>query len=128
MDVNFDQVKGMFGKKAKEYASDKGKTRQLVDQAINKAKKMGPLEEIWDNVQLLFKLIKDWASGNYTRVPRGSIAAMILALVYFVSPVDIIPDFLPGGIVDDAFVLGMIIKQVKSDLDKYKEWLEETVY
>jgi len=46
-------------------------------------------------------------------------------LIYFVSPIDIIPDFLLGGLVDDALVLGLIIKQVTSDLDKYREWEEE---
>lgn len=64
--------------------------------------------------------------GKYKEIPTGSIVAIIIALLYFVSPIDLIPDFLPGGLVDDALVLGLVFKQVKSDLDKYKEWLEET--
>lgn len=126
MDINFEDLKNKFGKKAKDYANDKKKTKKLVDEAIKQAKKKGPLEEMWDSIQLLFGLVKDWSTGEYTEVPTGSIIAIIIGLLYFVSPVDLIPDFLPGGLVDDALVLGLIFKQVTSDLEKYKEWLEET--
>lgn len=125
MHVDFDEIKNKFGGKAKEYSEDKKKAKKLLDEAIKKANKKGPLEEIWDNLQLLFGIVKDWVSGDYKEVPIGSIIAIIIGLLYFVSPVDIVPDFIPGGLVDDAIVLGLIIKQVKSDLDKYKEWLEE---
>ena len=124
MDINFDDIKKKFGKKAKDYSTDKQKTKELLNDAIRKAKSKGPLEEIWDNLQLLFGIIRDWISGDYKEVPTTSIIVIIIGLLYLVSPIDLIPDFLPFGLVDDAMVLGLIIKQVKNDLDKYKEWLE----
>lgn len=127
MDIKFEDLKAKFGNKAKEYANDKQKTQKLVNDAIKKAKKKGPLEEIWDNIQLLFQLVKDWSTGKYTQIPVKSIIAIIIGLLYFVSPVDLIPDFLPGGLIDDAFVLGLIIKQIKTDLDEYKECLEREI-
>lgn len=128
MNIDFEEVKKKFGKKAKEYANDKEKSKGLVNDAFKKAKKFekkkGPLEEIWDNVQLLFGLIKDWASGEYKDIPMGSIVLIIIGLLYFVSPIDLVPDFIPGGIIDDALVLGLVIKQVMNDLDKYHLWKE----
>lgn len=128
MNIDFDEIKKKFGKKAKEYANDKDKAKGLVNDAFDKAKKFekkkGPLEEIRDNVQLLIGLIKDWVSGEYKDIPMGSIILIIIALLYFVSPIDLVPDFIPGGIVDDALVLGLVIKQVISDLDKYCVWKE----
>lgn len=125
MDIKFADIKNKFGEKAKEYSKDKKKTKKLLDEAIKKAINKESLKEIWDNLQLLFGLVKDWLSGDYKDVPIGSIIAIIIGLLYFVSPIDFVPDFLPGGLVDDALVLGLIIKQVKSDLDKYKEWLDK---
>jgi len=40
----------------------------------------------------------------------------IIELLYFVSPIDIVPDFLPARFVDDVLVLGLVFKQVGSDL------------
>lgn len=125
MDMNFDNIKEQYESKAKEYANDKEKTGELLKEAMKKAKKKGPFEEMWDKLQLLFGIIKDWTSGRYTEIPTGSIVMIIIALLYFVSPIDLIPDFIPGGLIDDAFVLGMVIKQVSSDLEKYREWLAE---
>ncbi len=96
----------------------------MLNEAVDKAKKKGPLEEIWDNLQLLFGIVRDWMSGEYKEVPIGSIVLIIIGLLYFVSPIDLILDFLPSGIIDDAVVLGFIIKQIISDLDKYKQWRE----
>lgn len=65
----------------------------MVNDAFVKAKKFekkkGPLEEIWDSIQLLFGLIKDWASGDYKDVPIGSIILIIIGILYFVSPRDL---------------------------------------
>jgi uncharacterized membrane protein YkvA (DUF1232 family) len=127
MDIKFEDLKAKFGKKAKEYAGDKKKTQKLVNDAMKKAKrskKEGSFEEIWDNIQLLFQLAKDWSTAQYTQIPIGSMIAIIMGLLYFVSPIDFVPDFLPGGLIDDAFVLSLIIRQIKTDLYKYKEWKE----
>jgi uncharacterized membrane protein YkvA (DUF1232 family) len=127
MDIKFEDLKAKFGKKAKEYANDKKKTQKLVNDAMKKAKrskKESSFEEIWDNIQLLFQLAKDWSTAQYTQIPIGSMIAIIMGLLYFVSPIDFVPDFLPGGLIDDAFVLGLIIRQIKTDLYKYKEWKE----
>lgn len=126
MDMDFEKIKKGFKNKADDYINDKDKAKKLVDEAKKKAKRKGPLEELWEDIQLLFGIISDWATGKYTDVPKGSIIAIIIGLLYFVSPIDLIPDFLPGGLLDDAAVLALVIAQVKSDLDKYKQWREET--
>lgn len=59
------------------------------------------------------------------------IAAILGALGYFISPVDLIPDFLPGGLVDDAGVLATAIGTLaccadpevkRAAQDKVREW------
>lgn len=126
MDIDFERIKKGFNTKAEDYFNDKDKTKKLVDEAKKKAKNKGPLEDLWENIQLLFGIISDWATGKYTEIPKGSIIAIIIGLLYFVSPIDLIPDFLPGGLLDDAAVLALVIAQVKSDLNKYKQWREES--
>lgn len=48
---------------------------------------------------------------------------IVAALIYFLSPVDLIPDILPiVGLSDDVVVVALAYKQVKSDIEKYKVW------
>jgi len=111
--------------KAESYVDNKEKTKELLEVAMEKAenKKLGPIGELWDKLQLVFSLVKDWINGSYREIPKGTIITIIIGIVYFVSPLDIIPDIiLPLGFVDDAAVLGFIIKQVGSDLERYRVW------
>lgn len=48
---------------------------------------------------------------------------IIIGLLYFVMPVDIVPDWIISlGFLDDAAVLGFIINQVNQNLEEYKGW------
>jgi len=111
--------------KAKEYVDDSNKTKGLIDDAINKANvnRNGPIGEIWDKVQLLFSIAGDWVNGRYRMISKKSIILIMMGLVYFVSPLDLIPDFIVGlGFIDDAAVLGLVINQIDKELEKYKVW------
>jgi uncharacterized membrane protein YkvA (DUF1232 family) len=45
------------------------------------------------------------------------------ALAYVVFPIDIIPDFILGvGFLDDAFVLGFVVKQLTEEIARYKKF------
>lgn len=115
-----------FEKKAKEYVKRPEKTDVLLKDATKKADdKKGSLTEIWDNLQLLLELVSAWRNGEYRKIPTGSIVTIIASIIYFVSPIDLMPDFLIGlGIVDDAAVIGFVLKQITTDLEKFKIWKE----
>lgn len=131
MDIKLDDLQKKYGNKAREYAEDKEKTKKLLKDAVVKAEnldKSGPLNQLYERLMLLFGIVKDWSNGSYKDVPKGSIVMIIIGILYFLSPIDFIPDFIPvGGLVDDAFVVGLVIKQVNSDLDKYKVWKQNSL-
>jgi uncharacterized membrane protein YkvA (DUF1232 family) len=116
-----------FAEAAKDYLNSPNKTKNLILKASTKAaNKKKSLSEVWESLHLLFDLVTDWRKGEYRKVPKGSILMIIATIIYFVSPIDMVPDFLIGlGILDDAAVIGFTLKQIATDLDKYKEWKDE---
>jgi hypothetical protein len=41
----------------------------------------------------------------------------------FISPLDLIPDTIPGvGLLDDAVVVGRVIKSVRKELEQFRAW------
>jgi len=111
--------------KAKEYVNDKDKASELLDEAKEKLKgnNSGPIEKVWSDLQLLFKALNDWIKGNYREFPTGTLIMIIASLLYFVSPIDLVPDFIPvAGLADDATVITFTIRQIHDDLQKYKVW------
>jgi uncharacterized membrane protein YkvA (DUF1232 family) len=116
--------------KAEEYLRDPEKAKQLISDAVNKArskeKNKGPLNDIWNYLTALFRLLRSYVTREYTAIPWASIVLVAVAIIYFVAIVDIIPDFIPGvGFIDDAAVIAFVISQIRSDLDKYMQWETE---
>jgi uncharacterized membrane protein YkvA (DUF1232 family) len=74
----------------------------------------------------LIRMVRETLRGGYRRLPKRTVIAMIAGLVYFVSPLDLIPDVLPLlGFVDDAAVLFWVVRQVRRDLDDFRAWERE---
>ncbi len=70
-------------------------------------------------------MIRSYVKKDYEDVSMTEIVFIIAALLYFVSPIDIIPDGIPVvGFIDDAIVAGIVVKWCQEDIDKYMTWLD----
>ena len=118
--------------KAEDYARDLNKAKKLLTDAVKKAKSFernrGPLSEVWGYLTALFRLLRAYISRDYRDMPWGSIVLVIVVIIYFVSPIDLIPDILPAGLVDDAAVIAFIVMQIKADLDNFLAWEVEQLH
>ena len=106
--VTREDVEGLLGKEAT---------------AERLSKKAGFLSQYWEDIKTSFSLIRDWFNGSYDRVPARMVVSLVGALIYFVSPLDIIPDWVPmAGLVDDAAILAFVFKLSEADLNVYRRW------
>ena len=65
----------------------------------------------------------DVLRGRYRPIPWAAFGWMALALVYLVSPLDLIPDFLMIlGLVDDVFIVGWLLTRVDRAMSDYRRW------
>ncbi len=102
-------------------------TQEDADKVMNNADRIekimsnGTLSKFLKDVKVYFRMLSDVFSRRYTRVPKGTVAAIIGSLLYVLSPVDLIPDVIPViGYLDDAAVLALCLKFVNHDVDEYK--------
>ncbi|MEM9400753.1 MAG: YkvA family protein [Verrucomicrobiota bacterium] len=111
--------------KAESYARDPEKLEKLVNEAQHKSKHIskGPLDALWNYLTAVFRLLKAFQTKAYTDIPWQSIVILVGGIIYFVSPVDLIPDFIPIlGLMDDASVLAIVINTLKKDIERFMDW------
>lgn len=83
---------------------------------------LAPLRE---DLPALLRLARSWARREYTAIPWRAVVGILAGLLYFVSPLDAVPDFLPFlGFIDDAAVLGFILRSMEKDVRAFREWEE----
>lgn len=120
--------KGLFFRRARQraerYLQEPEKLRSLVERASRKAgERVGALEPLRERLAACFRLIKAYAQGRYRTIPWNSLLILVAAVVYFVMPIDAMPDFILGlGLLDDAALLGWALRTFKSDIDVFLEW------
>ena len=74
----------------------------------------GPIVKIWDKVQVLWRFIKD------PDVAWGKKATAVGSLIYLISPLDAVPDFIPGGgLLDDVAVILFVAHMLAESLKTY---------
>jgi uncharacterized membrane protein YkvA (DUF1232 family) len=112
--------------KALGYLRDPDKLRDLIQRGSRKADaagRTGPLKSVWQTLMTLIRLLRAYAKGEYRDVPSQSLILIVAGVLYFVMPIDVIPDFVIGiGYLDDAAVLAWVVSAVRTVLDDFARW------
>jgi len=119
---NFEQsAKNITGDDVKDAASTGQEKIDKLSDNIPKA-----LLNYWQDIKEMVGLLKDYFTGEYTEAPWKVITAIAASVLYFVSPMDLVPDLIPVlGFLDDAFVIGMCLSLCRSDMDDYRKFKNE---
>jgi uncharacterized membrane protein YkvA (DUF1232 family) len=94
----------------------RGRLPALLFAVARKGPKQGQLRE---DVRLLQALCLAYWRGEYRAISPKALVTVVAGLLYFVSPVDAIPDWLGFGMLDDIAVLGWVLKTVADELSRF---------
>jgi uncharacterized membrane protein YkvA (DUF1232 family) len=85
--------------------------------------KGGDSVQVKEKFFILGRLLRAYAQGEYRAVPWKSLLLIVAAILYFINPIDVLPDIMPIlGLTDDFAVLLLIYKSLGSDIDKFLLW------
>lgn len=111
---------------AEKLLQDPDKMEHFLDRLEIKLSQIPVAGGILSDIPVLISLVRAYVDKRYVEIPIGSIIAIVGALIYFLSPIDLIPDVVPGlGLLDDAAVLGIAYKLVHNDIAEYKQWRDD---
>lgn len=113
-------------KKAEELLNEPEKLEIFLQKLEKKLKVIPKVGNTLAIVPTMISLIRRYVMKEYTEIPLGTIIAIISALIYILSPIDFVPDAIPGaGYIDDALVISVCLKLIGSDVDDYQKWRKE---
>ncbi|UFH56673.1 YkvA family protein [Spirosoma sp. KNUC1025] len=107
------------------YARNSQRLFQLIREAIEKSGGLSGANfaAFRDQLSVVTRLLRAYASGQYRELPWKTLLRVIAVLIYFVSPIDILPDFLPiVGLTDDIALMLWLFSGIKDDIEKFRQW------
>lgn len=108
------------------YIMHPNKLKKLLKNAKKYATKDG-LQRVKGEFLIICTYIRDVFTGKYKEYNVLNLIVIVGALVYVLTPLDAIPDFIPTGLIDDAAILLWATKEFQEELEKYKNFLKMNV-
>lgn len=123
--AGFERIK----RKAETYLNDTVKATELLRKASAKAaKRKGALEGVWHDLLDLFRLLRAWIKGEYRGVSWQTMLLVTTSILYFVIPLDVVPDFIAMfGFLDDVAIISFVLRQVRNELDEFLDWEKQLI-
>ncbi len=92
----------------------------VASKGASQGNRLGKLK---DDLGLLQALCLAYWRGEYRAISPKALVSVVAGLMYFLSPVDAIPDFIPVfGMLDDIAVLAWLMKVLDDELNAFREW------
>ena len=109
---------------AAEAAANPSRLRSVIRRAQAQLREdRSRIGSLKSDVPRMLRLARAVARGDYRRVPLKSLLFVVGSLLYFITPADLIPDFILGtGFLDDAVVVAYAMKAIRDDLARFEEW------
>jgi uncharacterized membrane protein YkvA (DUF1232 family) len=113
-----------YRRRAEKEAREPGRVRSIARRATEKLRAhRDQLGTMRDDLPVLLRLARAWGHGEYRAIPWKSFVVLVAGLLYFLAPVDAVPDFIPVlGFVDDAAVVAYVLRTLRQDVRAFEEW------
>ncbi len=81
--------------------------------------------DVREKIGIILRMLDAHARGKYTQVSVRNLVLSIGAMLYLVSPLDFIPDFIVGGLVDDIGILLWVFNNMRREIEEFLAWEDQ---
>ncbi|WP_296705549.1 DUF1232 domain-containing protein [Algoriphagus sp.] len=119
------KAKKLFGKQVDAVVRQEEKVKELISNTFQKIANFGEdprIKKLVAPIGVFIRMIKAHFNGAH-KLTGSTLWLLVLGLVYFISPFDIVPDFLGFlGFADDLSVVLAIYAKVKDEVEEFLDW------
>lgn len=96
---------------------------EVADKLASKESKDNKFRQLFDVALTLVRLVRSFISGEYRNIAPSTIISGLAVLLYVLSPIDLVPDFIPVlGFLDDLSLVSWYVGKFHGEITKFREW------
>lgn len=115
--------------KARNTISDNDRVKHLLSEVKSRIDRLNSSSDeqssLVHNLMIFVRMVRAHFSGKYKAFSIATILTVVFGLVYFITPMDLIPDFIPAlGLTDDISLIYFILRSLAEDIANFQSWEE----
>ena len=96
---------------------------ETADKLASKDSKDNKFKQLFNVAATLVRMVRNYISGDYREVATSTIISGFAVLLYVLSPIDLVPDFIPVlGFLDDLSLISWYLGKFQDEVAKYRTW------
>ncbi|RZK41367.1 MAG: DUF1232 domain-containing protein [Hymenobacter sp.] len=96
---------------------------EAADKLADEQSKDNKFKQLFTTAFTLVRMVRSYATGEYRQIQAGTIISGLAVLLYTISPIDLVPDFIPVfGFLDDLSLIGWFIGKFQGEIVRFREW------
>lgn len=96
---------------------------EVADKLADERSKENKFKQLLDSGLTVVRLVRSYARGEYRDIKTTTIVSGLAVLLYVLSPIDLIPDFIPVlGWLDDLSLVSWFVGKFREELVRFQAW------
>lgn len=96
---------------------------EAADKLADENSKDNKFKQLFDVALTLVRLVRNYITGDYRQIQTSTIISGLAVLLYVLSPIDLVPDFIPVlGFLDDLSLVSWFMGKFQVEIANYREW------
>ena len=96
---------------------------EVADKLADKHSKDNKFTQLFHTAHTVVRLVRSYISGEYRQIETSTIASGLGVLLYVLSPIDLVPDFIPVlGFLDDLSLISWFVGKFNTEITRFREW------
>jgi uncharacterized membrane protein YkvA (DUF1232 family) len=100
---------------------------ETANKLANKESKDNKFKQLFDVALTLVRMVRSYINGDYREIQPSTVVSGFAVLLYVLSPIDLVPDFIPVlGFLDDLSLVSWFLGKFQGEIMRYREWESST--
>lgn len=101
---------------------------EVADKLADEKSKHNKFKQLFEVALTLVRMVRSYATGEYRAIKTTTVISGLAVLLYVLSPIDLIPDFIPVvGFLDDLSLVSWFIGKFHVEITNFRIWEQNQV-
>jgi uncharacterized membrane protein YkvA (DUF1232 family) len=100
---------------------------ETADKLADESSKDNKFKQLFSVALTLVRMVRSYITGDYRQIQTSTIISGLAVLLYVLSPIDLVPDFIPiVGFLDDLSLVSWFVGKFHGEIVRYRAWENQT--